>query len=219
MTMVGDMFNNGLKYTVSNICGELSSQLAQNQMFPPRPQPQPMSSQSQSQSSGGYGGTSFSVQGGYGGGSSWPEELGSPSSTGSQNNLRYAVFPQTRRLAIDLNGQITVYDIGDHQIGGFSQQQGGDQSITFTSQYGTVRVSDLPVVTLGAQSMPEPTSPMPEPMPEPVPQPQQPAAQNRPSMSSDEVFSLIEKLADLHAKGILSDSDYETKKAELLARL
>ena len=224
MTMVGDMFNNGLKYTVSNICGELSSQLAQNQMFPPAPRPQsrPMSSQSQSQSSGGYGGSSFSIQGGYGGGSSWPEELGAPSSTGSQNNLRYAVFPQTRRLAIDVNGQITVYDIGDHQIGGFSQQQSGDQSITFTSQYGTVRVSDLPVVTLGAQDQqgPQPTSPMPEPAPEiPQQQPAQAPAPQSPSINTDEIFSLIEKLADLHSKGILSDNDYEAKKADLLSRL
>jgi hypothetical protein len=219
MTMVGDMFNNGLKYTVSNICGELSAQLAQSQMFPPAPQPQyrPASSQSQSQSSGGYGGTSFSMQGGYGGGSSWPAELGAPSSTGSQNNLRYAVFPQARRLAIDVNGQITVYDIGDHQIGGFSQQQGGDQSITFTSQYGTVRVADLPVVSSGGQA-PAPSfdAPQPEPVQQPAPQPVQ---ANAPSISSDEVFSLIEKLADLHAKGILSDADYEAKKAELLARL
>jgi hypothetical protein len=50
----------------------------------------------------------------------------------------------------------------------------------------------------------------------PAPQPLQ---ANAPSMSSDEVFSLIEKLADLHAKGILSDADYEAKKAALLARL
>ena len=223
MTMVGDMFNNGLKFTVSNICGELSTQLAQSQMFPPAPQPQyrPASSQSQSQSSGGYGGTSFSMQGGYGGGSSWPAELGAPSSTGSQNNLRYAVFPHVRRLAIDVNGQITVYDIGDHQIGGFSQQQGGDQSITFPSQYGTVRVADLPVVSPGGQSAAAaPSFNAPQSAPAPAPQPApQPVQANAPTMSSDEVFSLIEKLADLHAKGILSDTDYETKKAELLARL
>lgn len=222
MTMVGDMFNNGLKYTVSNICGELSSQLAQNQMFPPAPQPKfaPSSSQSQSQSSGGYGGTSFSVQGGFGGGSSWPAELGSPSSTGSQNNLRYAVFPQTRRLAIDLNGQITVYDIGDHNIGGFSQQQGGDQSITFSSQYGTVRVADLPVVPMDGSSDQQAPAPAPDFIPQEEPsQAPGPAQNSGPSMSSDEVFSLIEKLADLHSKGILSDADYESKKAELLSRL
>jgi len=226
MTMVGDMFNNGLKYTVSNICGELSSQLAQSQMFPPPPPrqaPRYASSQSQSQSSGGFGGTSFSVQGGYGG-SSWPEELGAPSSTGSQNNLRYAVFPQTRRLAIDVNGQITVYDIGDHQIGGFSQQQSGDQSITFTSQYGTVRVADLPVVKLGepeqAQSQPQGQDPMPSQHQAPADNaPAETLGNGASAADTDEIFALIEKLADLHGKGILTDSEFETKKSELIARL
>jgi hypothetical protein len=35
----------------------------------------------------------------------------------------------------------------------------------------------------------------------------------------DEIFSLIEKLADLHKKGILTDSEYESKKGKLLSRL
>jgi len=36
---------------------------------------------------------------------------------------------------------------------------------------------------------------------------------------SDDIFSLIEKLADLHKKGVLTDSEYESKKGELLSRL
>jgi hypothetical protein len=35
----------------------------------------------------------------------------------------------------------------------------------------------------------------------------------------DEIVALIEKLADLHKKCILTDSEYESKKAELLSRL
>ena len=61
--------------------------------------------------------------------------------------MRYAFFPATRRLAIELGGRLTVYDTGDHQIGGVSQQQGSGASLTFTSQHGLVRVADLPVVT------------------------------------------------------------------------
>ncbi|OSP55732.1 SHOCT domain-containing protein [Pseudoruegeria sp. SK021] len=222
MIMIGDMFNNGLKNMVSNMCNELSQALANNQMYQPAPQPapfQPQSSQSQSQSNGF--GSSFSTSGGMQGGSSWPAELGQPSSSGSQNNLRYAVFPSTRRLAIDNNGTVTVYDIGDHNIGGFSQQQGGDQSITFTSQYGLVRVADLPVVTLGQGK----TEPAPQQQPvQQQPEPQQPAPQNpaaAPSNggNSDEIFGLIEKLSSLHANGILTQAEYETKKAELLGRL
>ncbi|HSG91481.1 MAG TPA: hypothetical protein VLA56_19850, partial [Pseudomonadales bacterium] len=204
MTMVGDMFNNNLKALVANICGELSNQLANNQMFPPPPPPPPQApygAQQQSQSSGGQGGSSFSVQGNWSG-SRWPAELGQPSSSGSQNNLHYAVFPQTRRLAIDLNGQVTVYDIGDHRIGGFSQQQGGDQSLTFTSQYGLVRVADLPVVPVGGQAQaPQQSNQAPsrqQDFPAPAPTSSQGPGQ---TIGTDEVFALIEKLYGLHEKG------------------
>jgi hypothetical protein len=39
----------------------------------------------------------------------------------------------------------------DHQIGGFSQQQGSGGSILFTSQFGTVNLSSLPVVSQNGQ--------------------------------------------------------------------
>ena len=230
MIMVGDMFNNGLKYTVDSLCNELSNALANGQVFPPPPPPRyaPMSSQSQSQSSGGYGGASYtSSQGPQG--SSWPPELGQPSSVGAQNNLRYAVFPQTNRLAIDNGGQLSVYDLGDHQVYGFSQQQGGDQSITFTSQYGTVRVADLPRVDPGASQAaqaapaPEPAAPPPQPdQPAPAaasaPEQQAPAAPSVPDNSA-EIFQMIEQLAQLREKGILTDEEFDKKKAELLSRL
>ena len=37
--------------------------------------------------------------------------------------------------------------------------------------------------------------------------------------STDEKIELIKKLADLHSQGVLTDEEYETKKAELLARM
>jgi hypothetical protein len=77
----------------------------------------------------------------------WPSDLGSPSSTGGQNNVRYAVFPGSRRLVVDIGGHVTVYDTLDNQIGGVSQQQGGNDSMTFSSQYGTINVSSLPVIS------------------------------------------------------------------------
>jgi hypothetical protein len=46
----------------------------------------------------------------------WPADLGVPGSTGAQNNLRYAYFPGARRLAIDVSGQISVYDTGNSKI-------------------------------------------------------------------------------------------------------
>ena len=73
----------------------------------------------------------------------WPDGLGRPNSSGSQNGVRYAFFAQARRLAIETDGQITVYDSGDHEIGGVSQQQGGNRSLAFSSQHGDVMVDEL----------------------------------------------------------------------------
>jgi hypothetical protein len=131
----------------------------------------------------------------------WPAELGGPASVGAQNELRYAFFPATRRLAIARGSQVTVYDTDDHRIGGFSQQQTGDQSLTFTSQHGLVRVADLPVV--GADAAPG------------APAPAGPAA----PAGADDIFAKIERLAVLRAKDILSAQEFEAKKAELLSRL
>ena len=151
MIMLGDMFNNALKGRVDALCSEISDVLAR--------QPgllQGGSFQSQSQ-----GGSDYQSQtaGGTMGQSSlfipdpaahwWPAELGTPSATGAQNNVKYAYFAGARRLAVDTGGEVWVYDTQDHQIGGFSQQQGGGSSITFTSQFGTVNLASLPVISRG----------------------------------------------------------------------
>lgn len=258
MTMVGDMFNNALKYRVDSLCSELSGLLQSTQFLAA---PAPAQSQSQSQS-GGASGVSLFVPGSFSSGNWWPSDLGAPSSTGAQNNLRYAFFPSTRRLAIDINGSVTVYDTGDHQISGFSQQQSGDQSITFSSQYGLVRVADLPVVGPSESSIkeaprgtesaapqvsettaaaaPDYMPPIEDPAPQPSfeaslavdPAPADPApsvadlsvadaapVSGAAASSSDEIFSKIERLADLRDKGILTEQEFETKKTDLLDRL
>jgi hypothetical protein len=139
MTMVGgNMFDNALKARVDALCGELAQLLAANPAVFP--------------SSANW----------------WPANLGVPSSAGGQNTVRYAIFPSTRRLAIQINGVTRVFDTGEHHIGGVQQQQqggggvqqqqqggGGVQqqqpggaygSVTFTSQFGTFDVSSLPEV-------------------------------------------------------------------------
>ncbi|WP_300532365.1 SHOCT domain-containing protein [uncultured Mameliella sp.] len=220
MTMVGDMFNNGLKNTVNNLCGEISNAYYQGAFYQPAPQPQG-SWQGQQQ-----GGASMTFSGGSFG-SWWPSDLGQPSSQGSQNNLSYAIFPQSRRLAVNLNGQVTVYDTGDHLIGGVGQQQSGDASWTFTSQYGTVYLNQLPVVS-GAGSAPEPSVVQPEPtpmqpepvyQPEPVSQPDPAPAPVQQGGNSDQIFAALEKLGSLRDMGILSEDEFAAKKAELLSRL
>lgn len=208
MIMIGDMFNNGLKARVDGLCNDLSNALNAQSLFNPQPQHHNVSVQSQS--SGGS--VSFSSSG-MSAGSGWPPELGQSSSQGSQNDMRYALFPQTRRLAISVGGRTTVYDTLDHQIGGFGQAQGGDQTLTFTSQHGLVSVSNLPVVPMAGDTPAQAEAPEPA-----APQAEAPKAATA-TAAEDEIFSLIEKLADLHGKGILTDDEFQSKKTELLSRL
>ena len=73
----------------------------------------------------------------------WPAALGQPSSSGAQNDARYAFFPDKRRLLIEQDGALSTYDTGDHQIGGVSQAQSDRRHLAFTSQNGTVDLDSL----------------------------------------------------------------------------
>jgi hypothetical protein len=209
MTMVGDMFNHGLQALVSGLCSELSNLLSSQQVFQPVPR-----------------GPSGGQQGMFQSNSWWPSELGSPSSSGGQNDARYAYFPQAQRLAIDRGGQVTIYDTLDHQIGGVQQQQGGPWgSLSFSSQRGTFGVESLPQVSPApagsfsnsGNSQPMAAAPNNEPnYGNPPPQQTQ---FNQGSGGHDAVLTAIERLSDLHKRGIVSDDEYRQKKAELLSRL
>ena len=124
MTQIGDMFNSGLKARVEALARDLSELAAKGDL---------------TDAEGDKGRQSA--------GSHWPADLGHPSASGSQNDMAYAVFPDSRRLAIRQDGKVTVYDTGDHRIGGVSQSQSGSRSLTFTSQNGPVRLEDLKVVS------------------------------------------------------------------------
>jgi hypothetical protein len=127
--------------------------------------------------------------------------------------MRYACFPAARRLAVQQDGQTRVYDTAHHTIFGVSQQQGDSQSLSFASDHGTVRAEDLQQV-----DGPPPQHQQAAPVEnwQPAPAPFRPAA---PSASEGDVLATIEKLADLRARGILTDEEFSTKKAELLSRL
>lgn len=74
----------------------------------------------------------------------WPSGLSSPSSSGGQGSMRYAFFPNERRLVVDQNGHVTQYDTAEHQISGVSQAQGGsDSALSFSSQSGDVKLASL----------------------------------------------------------------------------
>jgi len=227
MTMIGDMFNNYLKGRVDNLCAELARLIAN--------QPDLIrigSFQSQSQN----GNTVYNQSGG---GSStghnpnslfvaapvlpdwWGPDLKWPNSSGGQNGMRYAWFSQAHRLAIESNGQVIIYDTLDHNIGGVSQQQSGGYSVTFSSQYGYVDLSRLPIISINGQP----------PLPAPAPQqgnnsnfaPVNPPTATNFAPASDgnggDIFASIEKLATLQSRGILTEQEYAAKKAELLSRL
>lgn len=198
MVMVGDMFNYGLKQRVDTLCSELAALLRGPPVFTVPPH----------------------AEGIGGGGQWWPGGLGTPAASGAQNDMRYAYFPASHRLAIQEGGQVRVYDTGDHQIGGVSQQQSGVQSLVFASQFGPVRVADLPLAIVAGTTPPE--APVGSPASEPAIDPARPVVESHARATppaADNPLALIERLAELHQRGILSDEEFSTKKTELLRRI
>lgn len=124
------------------------------------------------------------------GNSWWPEELGIPSASGGQPDLRYAYFPRLSRFAVNRRGEVSLYDTLDHQIDRVQQRLG---SLTFHSQRGTFSVESLP--------------------------PAAHSCNGTGAHSQDMILSTIDRLADMHQRGILSDEEFRVKRAELLARL
>jgi hypothetical protein len=137
MTMVGDMFNQGMKAKLDALCTELSRYL--------RDQPDLLQPVAQRRPSTGQG-ESVKRDHARSPRQWWPADLGNPASTGAQNDTRYAYFPDRRRLVIDRDGRISIHDTGEHRISGFSQQQGPDRSLSLSSQHGPVRLAELPEV-------------------------------------------------------------------------
>src|SRR5271165_4415925 len=225
MIMVGDMFNNALKAKIDGLCNELSQLLAQQPavLQPSASQSQFQSRGGQQQQQGGHGifgqaGTSPEVSlfipGGQGAsGNWWPGDLGSPGATGAQNNIRYAYFPASRRLAVQVHGQVTVYDTLDHQIGGVSQQQSADASLTFTSQHGTVSVASLPVVSTPGVTPKAASDVTPKAPSAPAAEAQTASPPRAEATQDKDIFAKIEQLAELERKGILTKEEYAAKKA------
>jgi len=119
MIMVGDMFNHSLAARVDALCDALS------QLYETHPE---WTVEAPRRAPVHW----------------WPEGLDRPSSSGAQNGVRYAWFPQQRRLAVEREGEVQLYDTAEHRIGGVAQQQQGDTAgLSFTSQLGTVALTRL----------------------------------------------------------------------------
>ena len=222
MTMIGDMFNNYLKGRVDSLCSDIALVLSvqgglyQSGSFQSQSQ---SGSDSQRQESGGLRGDSnlFAPDPSR---NWWPQELGQPNALGSQNQMHYAYFSASNRLAVKTGNSVWVYDTLNHQIGGFSQQQGSGGGISFSSQFGTVDLNSLPVVSRDGQ--PVTAQPIPSvTIPESAAHSNADAVQVSQTANSSEgdIIAMLERLGDLKVKGILTEAEFNEKKRELLARI
>lgn len=116
--VLGDIFNDALSLRVGALCDELSQLLAVHPEWAAEPLRR------------------LSVHW-------WPAGLSTPASSGAQNGIRYAWFPAQRRLAVERDGAVTLYDTDDHRIGGVAHLQGGVGPLCFSSQNGPIDLATL----------------------------------------------------------------------------
>lgn len=208
MTMVGDMFNNSLKSTVDRLCSELSTQVTSQVLYE-----ETGNESSEWHQESRSTATNSNVS------SSWPSVFGNPTSSGSQNNFRYAYFAPVRRLIIEENGKQTIYDTKHHQITGISQQQGSGNAYKFTSPEGQVDLGSLDLISEPGEQ----TQPTPE-LAYDVTSTADLHSESQTSSPTDRspqdiIIATIEKVNILFEKGQISEEEFKAKKQELLARL
>jgi len=118
MIMIGDMFNQSLKARVDALCMELANLESDN-----------LTADSSTNQSGWWPRT-FTQQ---------------PAMVGSQGNARYAYFREQGRLIVQRNDTTVVYDVGNHDLTGVSQQQNTlSQTLIFHTERGaTVSEKDF----------------------------------------------------------------------------
>lgn len=72
--------------------------------------------------------------------------MGEAASSSPSGDLRYV--PQARRLPIEQQGRLTLYDTGEHQFCGVLEGHGADGASPPVSQRGSVALDSLEVVPL-----------------------------------------------------------------------
>ncbi len=127
MLQIGAMFDHALKARVAAACADLVAAAGSRLSMEP--------DEAAAVREGAFGGENW-----------WPGSFGSPSAAGSQNGIRYAYFADACRLAVDRNGEITIYDTGDHRIFGVSQSQSRGSHLAFTADDETLDLETLAVV-------------------------------------------------------------------------
>lgn len=198
MTMISAMFDAALKARVEQLCEALSQAAArpgfyENEASETGPIPRV-----------GAGGDR----------DWWPGNFGSPDSAGAQNGMRYAYFGAPRRLAIEVDGRVTLYDTLDYQISGVAQQQSVGGTVRFGSERGSVDLRQLPIVADGS-----PDVPGGERVDAQGGERVDASSGERVDAPSAEIIATIERLHELSRHGVLSDDEFSAKKTELLRRI
>src|SRR3984957_16062639 len=80
--------------------------------------------------------------------SRWPSDLGIASTSGSSSEMRYAYFPQNRRLAVEWRGVVTIYDTAEYQFRGMLPAHSAETvGMSILTQRGRVRLTELATVS------------------------------------------------------------------------
>lgn len=233
MLMISDLNDHALRERIARLCDALAAWVANDPSL--AVQSSGHGGQRQTQSSGGATHTQDSRDRSP---RWWPEAFGAPDATGAQDGSRYAWFAGARRLVVEHGGRRTIYDTGPHRIAGASQQQGSSaHAPTFMTESGPIDLDRLPVVGADDEHRPD-GRPVASPAdvhrrddrsaatthaapPAQVPSSSAPVPSSTtqtPAASSDP-FHALERLADLHARGIVDAHEFAAKKAELLKRI
>lgn len=228
--MVGDMFNRDLAARVDGLCTDLAETLRGDALLegggPAAPEP------GARQLDGPEPGR-LAPGGHEPGGAWWPSALGRPGASGTQGGMRYVVFPEACRLAVQRDGTVTLYDTGGHRIGGVAQGRTGTAgSLAFTDRDGEVRLESLRVVGRDDLALPHdasggagvahasgtaPGEVAPGPggtdrtSPATVAEPVAPVAA--------EPLDVLERLGALRREGALTEAEFTAAKARVLGRL
>lgn len=141
----------------------------------------------------------------------WPDAWGPPAATGWQDDIAYAYFDTADRLAIRRGDDILLYDTAGHRITGIAQSQTNTiAGLVFTTPHGELALDALERIATDTAAG-EDDSPAASGT----------AADATPDRRGDsaDILDAIEKLGALHRQGVLTDSEFTTKKQELLKRL
>ena len=247
MTMVGDMFNHSLKSTVDSLCNELSALLANTQVFPPGsssghnthqwwPAGMGVPGSTGSQNNSRYAVFPHRLVVESGGQVTVYDTLdhqinGVSQQQGSDSTLtfrsQHGLVSLKTLPRISAAKDARTFEEPDTEDSG--AQHASAAQTSDASQASLAEASNTPVdielvqpideaegqPTAESQGTPERDSPDNDD-PTGV---NSHTSQRSSTESAIDILSLIEKLAQLHSAGVLSDDEFNAKKQELLARI